>query len=382
MKRRTLRRRQRGLIALAAVIVTSFVLPASTASAAPAFDRSLVVTALQQLVAAGAPAAVVRAVDESGTWSAAVGVSDVKTGQPADPDSAFRIGSISKMFMSVAILQQVNAGVLNLDAPVDRYLPGLLSQGNVVTLRELLEHRAGLAAIGVTQTHWGFQGGIQADCHQYVDPISVVRAADQQVYPPGTNWIYSNADYTALQLILERVTGKPYMQALNDSIVAPLGLQHTSFQDGKPVWPGPYLHGYGDYKHGLGNYLDQHMVDNTDCETYNWGAAGSGISTTSDLMVFMHALTSGELLPDDLYQQMTTGIFVDPAHPTYYYGLGIEDSHTSCGRIFGHSGEVFGYESELLTNGTRTLAVDMNILTYRPQIIDAFFNVIYAEFCQ
>lgn len=357
----------------------------SPAAASVAFERSAVVTAIQQLVAAGAPGVVIHASDESGSWSASAGVADIKTGVPAEQNAAFRIASISKMFVSVAVLQLVNEGKLDLDAPVDTYLPGLLSLGNIVTIRELMEHRAGLAATGWVDGYhlrWGFQGGTSELCHRYLDPVAQVHSADQQVYPPGTNWIYANADYTALQLILEKVTGKPYEQVLRNRIITPLGLTHTSFQDGTPVWPSPYLHGYGDYKPGSGNYYDQHLVDNTDCSTYVWGAAASGISTTADLTTFLTALTSGQLLPNNLYQQMIDGILTDPAYPNYFYGLGVEVIHTHCGILFGHSGGSFGYTSELLTNGTRTLAFDMSIHTYRDPINSAFDDVIHAEFCQ
>ena len=95
------------------------------------------------------------------------------------------------------------------------------------------------------------------------------------------------------------------------------------------------------------------------------------------------ALTSGTLLPAGLYQQMIAGIPPDPADPTYTYGLGVEVFKIVCGGwVIGHTGGAFGYSSALFTDGHRTMALDMNIYSLRPQVGDAFNAVGRAEFCQ
>ena len=380
----SIRARTRVRVVLTAVLVlfASIGIWTPAASASPSFDRSAVLAAMQQLVDYGAPAVVIHAVDASGSWSAAVGVSDLHTGAPAAADAEFRIGSISKMFVAVAVLQLAGEGKIDLDAPVATYLPGLLVRGDIVTIRELLQHRAGLASTAFTQQGWGTVGGVQQACHSYFSPTGQVQAADQQLYPPGTSWNYANAGFIALQLVIEKVTGQSYGQVLHDRIIAPLGLTHTSFQGGAPVWDGPFLHGYGYYLPGKANFYHEHFVDNTDCAEWIFGAAGSGISTTTDLTTFIQAMTHGQLLSPTLYAQMIDAV---PVGPDYAYGLGLEQDTAGCGvTVIGHSGGVYGYQSFLLTSqdGSQSIAIDTPIFTPYQFINDLFDNVVRAEVCQ
>jgi D-alanyl-D-alanine carboxypeptidase len=326
-------------------------LPGNSASADyPPPDHEAVLAAIQGVVEAGAPAFVVHAVDESGEWSAAAGVEDIKTGVPASPDAAFRIGSITKPMVAVAVLQLVDDGELDLDVPVDTYVPGLLARGETVTLRHLLGHRSGMGNTPYAPGSYysnGWVGGINQICNTTYDTVALVHAADLQIFEPGTDFWYANAGYQAIQIIIEEVTGKSYQQVLTDRIIDPLGLTGTSFQDGRPDFPEPFLHGYTDFGPGYGRYKNGLLKDTTDCITSFWSAAGSGISTARDVTTFFRALAGGLLLPDYLYQQM-----ID-TKPTFFgphleYGLGIMRllGGQGCPEVLGHTGGVFGYQAE------------------------------------
>ena len=109
----------------ALLLVAGSVWAATAASPAragglPALDHDAVIAAMPAVVAGGAPAYILGGVDESGTWSAAAGVADIRTKAPARPDAEFRIGSISKTFVAVALLQLVQQGKIGLDTPIDR----------------------------------------------------------------------------------------------------------------------------------------------------------------------------------------------------------------------------------------------------------------------
>jgi D-alanyl-D-alanine carboxypeptidase len=371
--------------ALSALFVSTLMVggaSASPARAAPStFDRNAVIAAVPSVVAAGAPSFIWHAVDESGEWSAAAGVSDIKKGTPANPESAFRIGSISKMFVAVAILQLVAEGRIGLDTPVSNYLPGLLTAGNVITIRELLQHRSGLGA-----TEFGNGRGntwfpaLNASCRDDFDPIAVIKAADIQLFAPGSDFNYANAGYTTLGLVIQKVTGESYEQVLYDRIVVPLGLTHTSFQEGAPQWPTPYVDGYGNFLPGA--VWHKNYTDETDCKMSIFGAAGSGISTGRDLTTFLRALTGGLLLPDYLYQQM---IDVQPTDlgPGVGYGLGII-ALKACGvSLLGHGGGVWGYETDLwtTTDGTRTSLGATQLYPGTDAIWSATSTVNRAEYC-
>jgi D-alanyl-D-alanine carboxypeptidase len=334
------------------------------------------------VVSAGAPAYLVHVIDEGGEWQAAAGFSDLKKGLPANSDAQFRIGSITKTFVATAVLQLVGRGLIDLDAPIADYLPGLLSQGRVVTVRELLQHRAGLGStpFGIDRGNTWYPALKQA-CRETTDPLAAIREADVQAYPPGTTYLYANAGYTALGLLLEKVTGKPYQQVLNEQIVAPLGLTRTSFQDGAPSWSGAFLHGYGNFQPGVGNLDQRNYSDETDCNMTLFSAAGSGISTTRDLATFMYALMHGRLLSHDLYAEMTTFL---PTGQGFGYGMGLAVLHTAhCGDIIGHDGAVYGYQDSLYAraDGSRVLAEAFPLFPGTDQMFSAISQVDAAELC-
>jgi D-alanyl-D-alanine carboxypeptidase len=369
----------RSLVAAVAALIAcgGLLTPSAQADPLPPLDHAGVLADMQRVVAAGAPAYLFGAIDEFGTWSAAAGVSDVNTGVPASPDAAFRIGSITKTFLAVAILQLVAEGRIGLDDPVDEYLPGLLKQGAIVTIRELLQHRAGLGlsrdpGLG-TYGYW---------CAHDYDPVQVIQAYDDELFPPGSAFSYSNAGYMVLQLVLQKVTGESYQQVLTQRLVDPLHLTNTGFQEEAPVWPNPYVHGYYLLP-GTGNAATTHLYDESACRASFFGASGSGISTTRDLTTFLYALTHGQLLPDYLYQQMIQTLPTNLA-PYITYGLGLEEVQLSCGvTLLGNGGHVPGYISDVFAtlDGTRTYADVFTIDNPNLDVVAAWHDARHAEFC-
>jgi D-alanyl-D-alanine carboxypeptidase len=112
-----------------------------------------------------------------------------------------------------------------------------------------------------------------------------------------------------------------------------------------------------------------------------FGTAGSGISTTAYLVTFIRALAHGQLLPDDLYQEM---IATFPVYSWYAYGLGMSRYTLSCGvQVLGHEGAVDGYESDMLISldGTRAYADDVPLFPGTDAIWSAWSHIIDAEFC-
>ena len=293
-----------------------------------------------------------------------------------------RIGSISKTFVAVGVLKLVAQGRIGLDTPVSAYLPGLLARGGEITIRELLQHRNVLGTTGFGNGHGNtWFPAINKACRDTEDPVAEIQAADVQLFHPGTAFNYANAGYTALGLVIDKVTGESYEQFLTDQIIVPLGLTHTSFQEGVPNWPTPYVHGYGNFLPGQGNIDQKHLSDETNCQMSIFGAAGSGISTARDLTTFMHALTHGQLLPNNLYQQMIDTI---PTGLGYDYGLGIGRFTTDCGvQVLGHGGAVWGYETDLYStlDGTRTFADVVPMYPGTDLVWAAWTKLFDAEFC-
>ena len=163
-------------------------------------------------------------------WSAATGLADVTTGQPAEPGTLFRIASITKPFTGTAIMQLRDAGLLDLDDPAVRWLPELrgavsdLAPIETVTIRRMLSHESGLPA-EPPGTDWSvpaYRG----------DPGPVLRRPGDITLrlPPNFRHKYSDLAYQLLGEIVTRVTGTPFPQYLSESVLAPLGLQATAFE--------------------------------------------------------------------------------------------------------------------------------------------------------
>jgi D-alanyl-D-alanine carboxypeptidase len=332
--------------------------PAPTArSGASRVDRGALDVAVTALVKQGGASAALGAVREGpgSAWKGAAGTSDLATGAPVDEDGRFRIGSVTKAFVSTVVLQLVGEHRLGLDDPIDRFLPGEVPNGAAITVRELLNHTSGLPnhtddpAFDYTKPAWVEQGRWKD--YQPQDLVDIANT-----YPsysaPGTEWHYSNTNYVLAGMIIEKVTGHTWNEEVERRIIRPLGLTHTSMPVSSPLIPGPHAHGYLQLPTG--------PVDVT-LENPSWaGAAGAGISSTADLTRFIAALLGGKLLrPAELAEmQRTTGLGGEGKD----YGLGLMRFDTPCGVFWGLDGGIPGYSTDMRgsADGQRQFAASVN----------------------
>ncbi|KJY32854.1 beta-lactamase, partial [Streptomyces sp. NRRL S-444] len=223
--------RRGALSAAAAVTVGVMTLGALAPPAAFAGGRpDTVQQGLSALVRAdGLPAALASVTDREGrgrTYTAGVG--DLATGSKVPDDGQVRIGSSTKVFTAVVVLQLVGEGKIGLDATVDSYLPGLVRgegfDGRHITVRQLLQHTSGLP---------DYEALVDDDIrqHRYLDPrdlldIAFRRKAD---FAPGTSWGYSNTNYVLAGLIVQKVTGRPLAEEMDKRVIQRIGLRHPYF---------------------------------------------------------------------------------------------------------------------------------------------------------
>ena len=331
----------------------------ATAAAATAFVVGLTVIAvgvvvavrdrepdpLQQrldgLVDLGFPAAIATVTTDEGDRAMAAGVEQRGSEHDADPTSSVRIGSNTKMFTSVAILQLVAKDRIDLDASVDTYLPDVLRRsgldGSRVTVRQLLQHTSGLPDYvrRLPANPFSFRD-------RYLAPRDLLDLAGGQrpTGAPGERWTYSNTNFLVAGMIAERVSGRPLPELVKSTIIKPLGLRHTRFPGpGDRTMGSPALHGYARTAKGR-------LGDITTADTSWAWAAGQMVSTPADLNRFMRALVGGRVLPRAQLQEMQrTVASTDPRSGTRY-GLGLMEYTLSCGkRAWGHGGDVPGYET-------------------------------------
>lgn len=284
-------------------------------------------SALDRVEGSGVPGALAFVRDGGRTTSAAVGYADIDRSVKLRATDRFRVGSVTKTFVATVVLQLVAERRLSIDDPVSRWLPGLLPDGDRITLRDLLAHRSGLP--DVADDPLVLDGSRSAwSARRLVASI----ARRPRTAAPGAAFQYSSTNYLVLGLVVERVTGHSLASLLSTRVFAPLRLERTSYVSGRIH--GAHVHGYSRPSH-------QGVVDPTaqprdlDRRSVRWaGAAGDVVSTAPDLARFLGALLGGKLLPRAQLREM------EAARSRYGLGLGVFT--TPCGRAFGHTGNLNG----------------------------------------
>ncbi|WTF67119.1 beta-lactamase family protein (plasmid) [Streptomyces anulatus] len=268
------------------------------------------------------------------------GVGDLGTGAKVPKDGQVRAGSNTKAFTAVVVLQLVAEKKIALDAPVDTYLPGLLRgegiDGRHITIRQLLQHTSGLPEYVDTRA-------ILKDRQRYYEPRELLDSALAQNahFSPGAKWEYSNTNYLVAGLIIQKVTGRPIGEEINQRVIDRIGLRHTYFPTpGDMTIHEPHPKGYHR------DTADSPWREFTELDP-SWGwAAGAVISTNSDLNRFYTALLDGRLLPPAQLAQMRTTVPAYVAGPGVRYGLGLTSRPLPCGGVYwGHGGTIPGYDT-------------------------------------
>jgi len=344
---------------------------ADTAATTSGIDRGAVQRGLDKMARTGALGAQVRVTDGRRDLVARSGVAELGRDKPVPLDGRFRIGSITKVFVSTVVLQLVGEGKVELDAPVERYLPGLLPDGDKITVRMLLQHTSGL---------YNYTNGLPLDPagfetirYKHWEPgeLVAISTAKPLDFVPGTSWNYSNTNYVVAGMLVEKVTGRPYERAVEKRVLQPLGLRDTVVPGDRASIPGPHAHGY--YKVG------DRPVDITELNPSVAWAAGEMISTTADLDRFIDALLDGKLLKQAQLAEMTK-----PLPFSNGYGLGIERSTLECGvEIWGHGGGIPGYSSLMLSTRDTGKRLEASVTSApEPAAVEGVDEVLNAAFCR
>ncbi|MEU7576423.1 serine hydrolase domain-containing protein [Streptomyces sp. NPDC041068] len=312
----------------------------------------------------GVPGAVAEVVDRRcGAWSVARGVADLGSGRAASVRDRLRIGSVSKTFTAAVVVQLAAEGRVRLDAPVERYLPGVIRgngyDGRGISVRQLLQHTSGLpdhadAIAARPLEEWRFR---------HFGARELVATA-LELPPPEKKWSYSTTNYVLAGLIVEKVTGRNIETEVTRRIIEPLGLRDTYWPgDGRRI-RGPHSRSYF-VDTGIGAASGR--VDGTEWNMTFGGAGGALVSTPSDVDRFFRALMGGELLPARWVAEMKRTVPADPDRlwPGARYGLGLISTPLDCGgRWYGHGGTVPGGHRALGAVGPdgRTVALALNQL--------------------
>ncbi|MFJ2237057.1 serine hydrolase domain-containing protein [Streptomyces sp. NPDC087859] len=362
----------------------------SLALAGPAFaaapagdDHGTTREAIEAAVKDGVPGVTATARTGHRVWSTTAGVGNLKTDQPRSVHDRYRVGSITKTFVSTVLLQLEAEGRLSLDDKVAKWLPGTVRgnghDGRRITLRQLLNHTSGIfdytADDDFVRTYFLKDGFFE---HRYDTkaPADLVAVAmtHKPDFAPGTSWSYSNTNYVLAGMVIEKVTGRPYGDEVRRRIVKPLSLNATSVPGNRVTVPGPSSRAYSK----LAETATGPTYDVTKLNPSLASSAGEMISDSSDLNRFYSALLRGKLLPPKQLKEMKTTVPVE-AIPNAGYGLGLIDRELSCGvHVWGHGGGIHGSTSEAVTTADGRHSLSFNFNGDWSGDTDA---VIEAEFC-
>ncbi|NDL58895.1 serine hydrolase domain-containing protein [Phytoactinopolyspora mesophila] len=314
------------------------------------------------------PGAAVAVLSGGNIAEAAAGVVNRRTGVETTTDAVFQIGSITKVWTTSLIMQLVDEGAIDLDAPVRAYVPQFRVADEEasarITVRQLTCHVSGFEGDIFTETGRGDDA-----VEKYLDVITGV----QQLFPPGQRFSYNNAGYVVLGRVVEVLRGKPYGQALRDHLIGPLGLEHCAADAYEAIM----------HRAALGHIEPEPGAEPVPAPVWSLAAsnapAGSLLSmSAADLVRFAQMHLSGGVSPDG--NQIISGASVAAMRERQVdlpylgilgdaWGLGWEIFDWPGGTVIGHDGGTIGQSAflrivpeagvavALLTNGGNPMPV-------------------------
>jgi D-alanyl-D-alanine carboxypeptidase len=275
-----------------------------------------------------------------------------------------RIASVAKAFSGAVALSLVSKGALSLNDTIGELLKKLPEPPPhawaEVTLRQLLNHTSGLPDFAESQA---WQDAINARPTQAPRPEKLLTYAYDHKphlrFDPGSKYQYSNSDNIAVALMVEVATGTSYEEQLRERVFRPLGLNKTSLPHG-PNLRKPFIHGYDLSEHPPGDGSEEIAAG------WFW-ASGGMVSTPADLNNFVRAYVRGDLF--DLQtrskqRKVFEGGGSEPPGPgKNSAGLGVFRYETSCGTVWGHTGNIPGGYTQFMaasSTGRRSATVSIN----------------------
>ncbi|MGW6153428.1 serine hydrolase domain-containing protein [Streptomyces sp. NPDC055144] len=290
---------------------------------------------------------------DKGEYVKSFGVADKSTGQKMSPDLHIRIGSETKTFTVTSILQLVDEKKVGLDDPIGKYIDGV-PNGDKITIRQLAEMRSGLFNYSADED---FYKALTSNPERPFTPQQLLDYSFKHpvLFEPGKQFYYSNTNLILLGLVVEKESGRPLHDYIQDNILTPAGMKQTLFPTGNE-FPEPHSQGYS-------NQTASGKIEDTADWNPSWGwAAGAMISTLNDLRIWAPTVATGKFPNGDAMispaAQKQRLITPKTTIPGAGYGLGIFNVQ---GWI-GHNGSLPGYESLTiyLPSAKATLVVVLN----------------------
>lgn len=282
------------------------------------------------------------------------GTADIENNVPATRETMIRTGSIAKPVSAAAAMTLVEAGKLDLDAPVQKYCPAFPQKQWIVTTRELLSHTSGIRH---------YKGDAEVESTKHYSSMSdgfAIFASDPLLFEPGTKFSYSTYGYTVLGCVIEGASGEKFFDYLREHVLVPANMTHTFVDDHYQIVP----------HRARGYRVVSSKVQNAGPIDSSYKIPGGGlVSTAEDIVMFGAALTDGKIVKPETLKIMWTPSqkpMLNSGKPaTYGLGFGVL---TIDGQLYiAHSG------------GQQGTSTDMEIIPERRFAVAVFANNENAE---
>jgi D-alanyl-D-alanine carboxypeptidase len=344
-------------------VLTALALAAiGSAALAQSSLRDELEAAAQRAVEAGAPGVIVHVEQADQVYSITRGVADRRSDEVIRPDDMIRMASVTKLYTAAVIVGLAQAGLIEFDAPVAQYLPAQtiadIANADRATVRQLLTHTSGIA------DYYDWRSTLFWDWTEPLTPQRVL--AHVRGKPPtgeaGASYSYSNVNYHLLALAAEQVTGMDMEQLYQDLLLGPVSLSETRYNG--LFTPQDRIHGQGSE---LWPWAD----------TYHWqentGPDGGMVAPAEEIAAFLQALFTPDGALGDIGAVMLSGLV--EVEPRNSYGLGADILETSAaGRLIGHTGSVWGYQTAAYYVPAHDATVVVHINRNKTSILSDLFK--------
>ena len=275
--------------------------------------------------------------DQEIVWARGFGFANAKNKIPATADTVYRVGSVSKLFTDIAVMQLVEKGKLDLDAPVTQYLPEFKPTNpfsKQITLRQLMTHRSGLVREPPVGNYFDDRNSSLPEMVASLNTTSLI-------YEPETRIKYSNAAIAVVGYILQQTQKEPFAKYLQEKLLEPMGMKKSSFEPKEALMR--------DLAHAV---MWSYHGREFDAPAFELGISPAGCmySTASDLAHFMTILfaagDNAPIIKKPTLEQMWTQQF-DKPDAKDSFGIGFHLTEFEGHRRVGHNGAIYGFATEL-----------------------------------
>lgn len=265
-------------------------------------------TAVENFPADGPGGTILIAKDGKILFHEAFGLANVELNVPMSTEHIFRIGSITKQFTAIAILQLVEKKQLNLQDDLTKFIPDYPTGGKKITIEQLLNHTSGIKSY-TSMDKWDEEA--RRKDFTVTELIDYFKNEPMD-FEPGEKWLYNNSGYILLGHIIEKISGKTYAEVIEENVLKPMGMTSSSYDVSRKIIKNR-IPGYDPSRTGTTNASYLSMT-----QPY---AAGSLLSTTADLFKWNQAVFSGKLVSLELLKKAhTSGKLNDGSETNYGYG--------------------------------------------------------------